>query len=107
MRTLLSTLLLFALCGCVSHAPPTGVAETCIQSGDCLLIRFKNDNQGIEGRVKSDGNVALPLAGTLHVAGMTMQQVTDVIKKAYYVIKTAQSPSEPITVISVSVAQCP
>ena len=86
MRTATSTSLLFLLlCGCASRPPLTAIPEHSLRSGDHLLVVFTRGNQSGEilQFIDPAGDISLPFAGKLHVAGMTSQQARQRIKTAY------------------------
>jgi protein involved in polysaccharide export with SLBB domain len=84
MRASTAILLLALLCGCASRPQQASVAEPLLRSGDCLLFHVQFDSSsGIRRVVNSTGDVSLPDIGKLHVAGMTVEQVSQAIMERY------------------------
>jgi len=109
-----SVALSVALCACARHptpsvplppldAPPETAAavdsEYRVQPGDLLRIKFLyHPELDIKVPVRPDGNVTLQVAGEIHAAGLTTDQLQEVIKE-----RTSDRLREPE--ISVMVAQ--
>ena len=55
-----------------------------IEPGDLLdVVVFEAPELSGRFRVNTSGDILLPLTGTLHVAGMTVEQITDAVIKRY------------------------
>ena len=79
-------------------SPNTQIAE-----GDLLdIVVF--DTPELSGRFRVDlkGNILLPLAGSLHVAGMTLSQVTDAVTQRYKDAKILVEPQVTVFVAEFS-----
>lgn len=80
--------LLLWLCGCKSHPPQQASAEGAVHIGDCLVVQFDIDNG--QGRytksqmIDQNGNIVLPEAGEVHVAGMKLGEVKLAIERALF-----------------------
>jgi len=84
MHTSPSILLLVLICGCASRPQQLSVADPLLHSGDCLLFHVQFDSSSeIRRVVDSAGDISLPDIGNLHVAGMTVKQVTQAITDRY------------------------
>jgi protein involved in polysaccharide export with SLBB domain len=83
LRHFLLTIGGLVLCGCVSHPSKVATVAT-VAPGEYLLIAFTNrDVPEHRCKVNSNGEIGLPLKVTLHVAGMTLQQVEQAISRRY------------------------
>ena len=78
---------------------PQTSASTQIIEGDLLdIVIF--DTPELSGRFRVDlkGNILLPLAGSLHVAGMTLSEITDAVAQRYKDAKILVNPQVTVFV---------
>jgi polysaccharide export outer membrane protein len=85
--SLLALAVLFAGCAHISPPPPdTGPmdrAEYIIGSADILRIQvWKQPDLSLDVPVRPDGKITVPLANDIQAAGLTTNEVRDVISKA-------------------------
>ena len=86
-RSLLALVLVIAGCAHISPPPPdTGPmdrAEYVIGSADVLRIQvWKQPDLSLDVPVRPDGKITVPLANDVQAAGLTTNEVRDVIAKA-------------------------
>jgi protein involved in polysaccharide export with SLBB domain len=64
--------------------PSTGGASYRLRSGDTLIIHLRTTQlEQIESLVDENGDVKLPLIGTVHAAGLTASELENKIQKDY------------------------
>ena len=97
MRSLiLAIVFVTLLCGCTSPKPHVAT----VRPGDRLLIKFiAVPAPDIRQLVDAAGDITLPLAGKLHVGGMTLDEVRQQVEIAY---RRSWPPDQ-----KVSVSICP
>ena len=84
--TLLAAIGLLMVAGCVQPAivigPPQAAAATALGPGDRLRVIVFGQNQ-LSGDfvIADDGDISLPLAGRLHVAGLTAADAERVVRE--------------------------
>lgn len=84
MRIGICTLLLL-LVGCASAPQRVVTDEHTLGAGDHLRIVITNrECPEIRQVVDTSGDISMPLAGKLHVAGMTLEQAAKTIEAAYW-----------------------
>ena len=98
---------LLALAGCVgpgSNLPPlplTGPTDYSLQTGDQVrIITFGEDSLTGEFRVNGSGNIALPLVGPVHAAGLTSAGLETAVGSALQQAKLVREPSVAVEVIA-------
>jgi polysaccharide export outer membrane protein len=75
-------------------SPTTQIAE-----GDLLdIVIFDTPELSGRFRVNLKGDILLPLAGTLHVAGMTLAEITDAVSQRYKDAKILVAPEVTVFV---------
>jgi polysaccharide biosynthesis/export protein len=75
-------------------SPATQIAE-----GDLLdIVIFETPELSGRFRVNLKGDILLPLAGTLHVAGMTLAEITDAVSQRYKDAKILVAPEVTVFV---------
>ena len=75
-------------------SPTTQIAE-----GDLLdIVIFETPELSGRFRVNLKGDILLPLAGTLHVAGMTLGEITDAVSQRYKDAKILVAPEVTVFV---------
>jgi polysaccharide biosynthesis/export protein len=75
-------------------SPTTQIAE-----GDLLdIVIFDTPELSGRFRVNLKGDILLPLAGTLHVAGMTLAEITDAVSERYKDAKILVAPEVTVFV---------
>ncbi len=99
--------MLLALAGCAgpgSKLPPlpiTGPADYSLQTGDQVrIITFGEDSLTGEFRVNGSGNIALPLVGPVHAAGLTSAGLEAAVGSALQQAKLVREPSVAVEVIA-------
>ncbi len=74
----------------ISAEPQSGAVQDKSQTsyrlevGDVVDIRFfYNDELNTKAQIRPDGNISLPLLGELHISGLTVQGLTDLLLQRY------------------------
>ena len=84
MRLAFCTLLV-VLVGCTSTPQPAVTDSPAVAPGDRLAIVITNrECPDIHEVVDASGSITMPFVGTLRVAGMTLDQVTETIEAAHW-----------------------
>lgn len=70
-------LLWLAFCGATFGADPPGVGGYKLHPGDILqIVVWKETDLQAEALIRPDGGMSFPLAGELHAAGQTVEELT-------------------------------
>jgi protein involved in polysaccharide export with SLBB domain len=84
MRAYPTILLLVLFCACATQHRQPAVSDSGVRPGDCLIFQVEQSSDfGIRRVVDSTGDISLPDIGTLHVAGMTLEQVAQAVDDRY------------------------
>lgn len=107
LRAVLPVLFLFVGASCAgpgANLPPLPEADHASYSlgpGDQVrIITFGEDNLTGEFRVNDSGNIALPLVGAVHAAGLTSGRLEQAVAAALQAAKLVQHPSVAVEVIA-------
>src|SRR5579872_776620 len=103
----LTCLLVLALAGCggpgskLPLLPATGPVDYRLEAGDQVrIITFGEETLTGEFRVNDNGNIALPLVGAVHAAGLTSAGLENAVGGALRRGKLVRDPSVAVEVIA-------
>jgi len=95
---------LTALVGCSTRLPPLPPADTSeyqLGPGDRIrVITFGGEELTGEFRVNDSGDIALPLLGTVHAAGLTSRQLQQALERNLSQSRLFRNPSVSVEIVA-------